>query len=71
MSDRLFLTSKEVGAITGASPSTIARRIKDGTIPTAEFGGMRLIPVSFIKDLEDRARANMKPLKGTDGGMQE
>jgi excisionase family DNA binding protein len=70
MSGKTFLTPKELGAILGVSPSTVSRRIKDHTIPTMAFGGMLLIPASFIKDLEDRAMATMEPSKGPDGGSR-
>lgn len=70
MSGKLFLTPKEIGAILGVSPSTVSRRMKDHTLPTAEFGGMLLIPASFIKDLEDRAIASVKLSKGPDGGSR-
>jgi excisionase family DNA binding protein len=60
MSDMLFLTPKEVEKTLGVSTSTVYRRIKDGTIPTVPFGGMRLIPATFLKDLENRANAGAK-----------
>jgi excisionase family DNA binding protein len=67
MSGKLFLTPKEVGSTLGVSPSTISRRLKDKTIPSEKFGGITLIPAAFVKDLEDRAMASLKPSKGPDG----
>jgi excisionase family DNA binding protein len=69
MSGKTFLTPKELGAILGVSPSTISRRIKDKTIPSVEFGGMRLIPATYIQNLEDSAMASLKPTQDSDGGV--
>jgi len=55
MPGKKFLTPKEVAFSLGVSASTVSRRIKDKTIPTVLFGGMRLIPASFIDDLEGQA----------------
>jgi excisionase family DNA binding protein len=65
---KLFFSPKEIASILGVSASTISRRIKDGTIPTALFGGMRLIPASFIDDLGNQA--SNKPTQGMVGGVQ-
>ena len=70
MSGKQFLSPKEVEDILGVSASTISRRVKDHTIPAVAFGGMLLIPASFIRDLEERAMDNLKPSKGPDGGSR-
>lgn len=69
-SSKQFLTPKELGAILGVSPSTVSRRIKDKTIPVVEFGGMLLVPATYVRCLEDQAMTSLEVTKGTNGGAQ-
>ena len=44
---RLGFRISEWAALTGVSPVTVWRRIKDGTIPTVGHGPTKLIPRSY------------------------
>jgi DNA binding domain, excisionase family len=65
---KLFFSTKEIASLLGVSSSSVSRRIKDGTIPTVLFGGMRLIPASFISDLE--AQAGVKTTESSNEGAK-
>ena len=52
-----FLSTKELGKLTNSSDSTVARRLRDGTIPFSRLGRKILIPVSYLENLEASATA--------------
>ncbi|MFT5527382.1 MAG: excisionase family DNA binding protein [Pirellulaceae bacterium] len=46
--DQAFFTIKEFAAVTGDSPSTIRRRIADGSLPHIQFGKHKKIKIPRI-----------------------
>lgn len=55
---RQFYRPEEVAEILGVSLATVYRRIKDGTIPARDLGGLIRIPV------EEFRRAFLSPRQG-------
>jgi excisionase family DNA binding protein len=55
-----FLSVKDFIELTGLSLPTVFRKIKVKEIPCTRVGRKILIPVSFIKELEEKAIASTK-----------
>ena len=51
-----FVTPKEYAEIVGVAYSTARLHMDQGIVPTVKLGGRTLVPVSFIEELETRAR---------------
>jgi excisionase family DNA binding protein len=56
-----FVTVSEFISATKISRPTVSRRIKAGEIPAVYLGNRVLIPASFLKELEDKARSPKRP----------
>jgi excisionase family DNA binding protein len=54
-----LLTVSEFITVTRISRPTFFRRIKSGEIPHTYLGRRILIPASFLKELEEKARASI------------
>jgi excisionase family DNA binding protein len=55
-----FITVSEFVSATRISRPTVSRKLKSGEIPSTRIGVRILIPASFLKELEDRARASKR-----------
>jgi excisionase family DNA binding protein len=53
-----FLSVKDFVEITGLSTPTVFRKIKVKEIPCTRIGRKILIPISFVKELEEKAIAS-------------
>jgi excisionase family DNA binding protein len=53
-----FLSVNEFISATCLSRPTVSRRIKNNEIPCTRVGRKILIPVSYLKELEERAKAS-------------
>ena len=53
-----FLSVSEFISATRLSRPTVSRKIKNKEIPFTRIGRKILIPVSFLKELEEKARAS-------------
>jgi len=72
MSTKQFLSPVEFQKITGLSPATVARRLKDRSIPSTKMGGRVLIPIGIIDELVHLANQNIQPSRRTpEGEAQE
>lgn len=58
--EKQFLSPKEFSVTTSLSAPTIARRLRDGTIPHVKLGRRVLIPAAYLQTLA--AQAEYKPL---------
>jgi excisionase family DNA binding protein len=56
-----FVTINEFISATRISRPTVSRRIKAGEIPAVHLGSRVLIPASYLKELEDKARTPKPP----------
>jgi len=54
--DKLFLSPRELCAVSGLSIATVRRRIADGTFPATRIGRRALVPTSILADMEAQAR---------------
>lgn len=59
MASKRFISPAEFKEITGLSSATIARRLRDKSVPHSKLGGRVLIPVEFISSLVSEAQANL------------
>jgi excisionase family DNA binding protein len=50
-----FLSRRETADALGVSLVTLARRLRDGTVPFTKIGARTLIPAEFIDQLAERA----------------
>lgn len=68
MSTKRFVSPAEFQVITGFSSATVARRLKDRSIPFVKMGRKVLIPIAFLDELDELAnqttRASRLPLAG-------
>jgi excisionase family DNA binding protein len=55
-----FLSVNDFVVSTGLSTSTVFRKIKAKKIPFTRIGRKILIPISFIKELEEKAIVSTK-----------
>jgi excisionase family DNA binding protein len=66
MLPRSFYSPKEICEITGFSPATVARYLKDGLLPSTKIRRRVLIPASSIARLiaqaEDGSRVSDAPI---------
>jgi len=51
----IFISIRDFSSQTGISEESTSRGIRRGKIPSVKLGGRRLIPVSFLEDLERSA----------------
>jgi len=59
MAQKQFLSRKEFGEITGLSPSSVDRRLRDHQIPFTKFGRRVLIPVTVVEEMKGKAGENL------------
>jgi excisionase family DNA binding protein len=59
-----FVTINQAAEMLHVSRVSLYRRINDGELPSILFGRKRLIPASFLKELEDKAMQSLKPREG-------
>ncbi|MGW5524126.1 helix-turn-helix domain-containing protein [Gordonia sp. NPDC003950] len=52
-----FVTVPQLVELTGLHENTIRNHIKSGVIPSTMVGNRRLIPTSYLDNLEKRANA--------------
>lgn len=52
MGEDLVYTVKEASQLLKISPSTVARRVRDGSIPSLGWKGKILIPGTFFKSIQ-------------------
>jgi excisionase family DNA binding protein len=53
--EKLFYSPRELIDVIGLSSSTIARRLKDGTIPHSHLGNRVLVPSEWVDALAAQA----------------
>ncbi|WP_425270372.1 helix-turn-helix domain-containing protein [Gordonia alkanivorans] len=51
-----FATAQEIADLTGMAYSTVRSHIDKGIIPMVRVGGRKLVPLSYLDDLEEQAR---------------
>lgn len=55
--EKRFLSAEETAQALGVARITVYQMIRRKEIPSLKIGGKRLVPVSFLHDLERRALA--------------
>jgi len=58
-----FLTYEEFGELTSMNPNTIKWLVYRGKIPSIKLGRRRLIPASFLEEMEGQAWKSIKKKK--------
>jgi hypothetical protein len=55
MAQKQFLSRKEFGEVTGLSPSSVDRRLRDRLVPCVKYGRRVLIPMAFVEEMKAKA----------------
>ena len=55
MSEKKFYSPKEAAEVLTLSSSSIARRLRDGSLPHVKLGSRVLIPASYFEQLTEQA----------------
>jgi len=59
MAQKQFLSRKEFGEITGLSPSSVDRRLRDHQVPFTRSGRRVLIPMTVVEEMKGKASEQM------------